>query len=411
MNFITKFFIRNSSIVPVIMFHSVGLCDKNWPISHLSEPLDLFEEKIALLKKLGYHFVFWSELYEYMKGNKKLNNPSIMLTFDDGYLDNWVLVFPILKKYEIKATIFVVPEFVDPSDKLRPSLEDVWNGKIKYSDLKVAGFLNWNEMREMEKSGLVDIQSHTLTHTWYFCGPQIIDFCLDVNKKNYPWIAWNINPDIKPFYLTYDYTKEIPTGMPVYKNARALGCKRFFPPEAMIKDMIKYAKEKIDIIKDKQMLKNDLYKYHNKLIQSYKDQLKVETDEEYKKRIYWELKESKRIIEDELNKKVDFVCWPGGVYNSTVISIAKEVGYKAWTLSSKDKSEYRNKSGANPSQIKRVGSFAKYHFVGNKSISYAGKWYFICGIERHKGSKVYKWLGRLVAISGIIKTYLRKLKF
>ena len=60
---------KRHSIVPVIMFHSVGLEKHNWVFSHISEPLEIFEEKIYLISKLGYSSIFWNELYMYMKGD------------------------------------------------------------------------------------------------------------------------------------------------------------------------------------------------------------------------------------------------------------------------------------------------------------------------------------------------------
>ena len=131
------------------MFHSVGLEEHPWAWSHISEPVETFEAKIALLRRKGYNGVFWHELYEHMAGRRTLPDNSIFLTFDDGYLDNWVHVYPILKKYGMKGTIFVSPDFVDPSNLVRPNLDDAAAGNVGMDELTVAGFLNWAEMREI----------------------------------------------------------------------------------------------------------------------------------------------------------------------------------------------------------------------------------------------------------------------
>ena len=96
----------DQSVIPVIMFHSLGLGERDWVYNHLSMPASDFEERVAYLKQKGYQFIFWSDLYEHMKGGIKLTGPAVMLTFDDGYLDNWVYAYPILKKYNAKGTIF-----------------------------------------------------------------------------------------------------------------------------------------------------------------------------------------------------------------------------------------------------------------------------------------------------------------
>lgn len=155
--------LRNSKIVPVLMFHSVGLESHSWIWNMLSESVGSFEEKLTALKEQGFTTIFWGDLYDYMAGSRPLPRGSILITFDDGYLDNWVLAYPILKRLGMKATIFVTPEFVDPGSSARPTLDDVETGQCGRDELQIAGFLNWSEMRSMESSGFIDVQSHALT--------------------------------------------------------------------------------------------------------------------------------------------------------------------------------------------------------------------------------------------------------
>ena len=73
----------DNKVVPMVMFHSIGLQNYPWLWSHLSEPLDLFEEKVKVLVKNGFRTVFWNELYDHMAGRKILKGRNIVLTFDD----------------------------------------------------------------------------------------------------------------------------------------------------------------------------------------------------------------------------------------------------------------------------------------------------------------------------------------
>ena len=389
------------NIVPVIMFHSVGLNNTNWIFSHISEPLELFEKKIEALRRAGYNFIFWDQLYEHMAGIKKVPCKSIMLTFDDGYLDNWVYVFPILKKYDAKATIFVNPDFVDPGTGLRPTFEDVITGRIPDNHLKRIGFLRWDEMKKMQMSGLVDIQSHSLTHTWYYCSTKLLDFHHPKQKK-YPWMAWNLHKDRKPFYMVEDQKELVPFGMPVYEHEKALICKRLSPPTKLINKLLK----EVDQLGGRDFFsqvgwREELLKLHTSLFKSHEAHFYVENDIEYKQRIYNELIESRKIISDKLDKPVNFICWPGGGYNNLVLKLAKEAGYKAWTLSSRDQSKFRNLPGANPQQIKRMSSFKAYHYKGEQ-FGFAGSRYFLSNIERHKGSTIHKFLGRCLLLLAIL---------
>jgi peptidoglycan/xylan/chitin deacetylase (PgdA/CDA1 family) len=388
------------------MFHSIGLNDMDWVFSHISEPVHNFEEKIAALTRAGYSFIFWDDLYNHMAGRKRAPRKSVMLTFDDGYLDNWVFAFPVLKKYGAKGTIFVNPEFVDLEPIPRPISDDVQLGKIPSSSLLTAGFLSWAEMRAMASSGLVDIQSHSLSHTWYFSVPKVMDFCRPGDNR-YPWLAWNERPDRKPFYMKEDQSGFVPPGAPVYEHEKSLVCRRYFPPEALTEAMADFVSDRGgEAFFHSDDWKAQLQSRHAELMAQHGGNGRVETGDEYAARVFHELRESKRLIEEHLDKRVDYICWPGGGYNEIVIKLAREAGYRAWTLSSRDQSKFRNRPGASPKQIKRIGSHSRYQLRGGSSSGYAGSRYFLCGIERHKGSFFHKWLGRSILVGKQLSHYM-----
>jgi peptidoglycan/xylan/chitin deacetylase (PgdA/CDA1 family) len=104
------------------------MCYDQWIWQHLSERVEVFEQLLKVLRRNGYHTVSLSELYAHMKGEHTCEPRSIVLVFDDGYLDNWVTVYPLLKKYGMKGAVYVNPEFVDPGTEIRPTLED---GRVK----------------------------------------------------------------------------------------------------------------------------------------------------------------------------------------------------------------------------------------------------------------------------------------
>jgi peptidoglycan/xylan/chitin deacetylase (PgdA/CDA1 family) len=95
-----------------------------------------------------------------------------MITFDDGWLDNWLYAFPVLKKYHMKAVIFAVTSLA--ADKARRGRDDEKTvlplpvhrecQKMVEAGRAPEVMLSWDEMREMEASGLIDIQSHMHTH-------------------------------------------------------------------------------------------------------------------------------------------------------------------------------------------------------------------------------------------------------
>ena len=142
----------------------------------------------------------------------------------------------------------------------------------------------------------------------------------------------------------------------------------------------------------------------------YKEKGYFESSYTYKNRIYQELMGSKQILEKKLKKKVDFICWPGGAYNSTVMEIAKKVGYRAWTLSSLEKKNFRNCPGSDPTQISRIGPFHKYRWRG-RNFGLPGVNYFVARIQYHRGSCFHGLLSKAMLLLAIIKAKLTDLWF
>jgi peptidoglycan/xylan/chitin deacetylase (PgdA/CDA1 family) len=118
------------------------------------EPIE-FEKQIKYLVDNNWTFLTMSELIE-----KKDNLPykSVAITFDDGYEDNFTNAFPILKKYGLKATIYIV---VDRHDR-------EWSSKRKEKnssgELKNEPKLSDEQITKLTNSGLIEIGSHTITH-------------------------------------------------------------------------------------------------------------------------------------------------------------------------------------------------------------------------------------------------------
>lgn len=385
------------------MFHSVGLQAHPWAWSHISESLESFEAKIALLKSRGFTGVHWHELYDYMAGRKDLPGDSILLTFDDGYLDNWTYVYPILRKYAFKGTIFVNPDFVDPGTDLRPNLDDANAGRCSHDQLPVAGFLNWAEMREMEISGLIDIQSHAMTHTWYFSGPKIVDFHRPHSISPHPWLFWNARPDRKPFYLAEDQQAFLPWGYPILEHQKSLVCRRFFPDDDGIGEITDFVAENggqtfFENADWRKVLETRLPRdLHTVGLPG-----RYESDDERTARITDELQTSKRQIESNLDKQVDFICWPGGANDRSVHDIARKVGYKSWTLDSRSKLDKRNVPGEDPETIKRIGT-SNDVIVKDRRCGTGGAHFQMLKILSHQNSGIYNAGFKAYQLAALVK--------
>lgn len=91
---------------------------------------------------------------------------NICLTFDDGYFDFYYFVFPLLKKYKIKAQLAVPVKYIEESTSLDPEtrLSVPYAEGMKKPFLSKVPFCTWEELKEMSDSGYVSIASHSYSH-------------------------------------------------------------------------------------------------------------------------------------------------------------------------------------------------------------------------------------------------------
>lgn len=154
--------------VPVFMYHHVLPKE-----SFITSSVEQFEEQMRFLSQNGYKTITSEEFYNYKNKRIKLPEKSVMITFDDGWKDNLVYAYPILKKYNLKATLFIVTNWIEEASKKKGEFTAVNHGKCKtqiaiYPEKVV---LNWDDIEKM--SDVFDYHSHTHTHRdFYFkkCG-------------------------------------------------------------------------------------------------------------------------------------------------------------------------------------------------------------------------------------------------
>lgn len=128
------------SQVPVLLYHHLESrpSGENGAIIGVGE----FEAQMAWLRKRGYTAITTDELWRWLADEDYLPSKPVLITFDDGYRSNYEHAFPVLQRNGMRAAIFVVSGLAGRSE-----------GDLEY--------LPWKEMREMERSGLVEIQAHS----------------------------------------------------------------------------------------------------------------------------------------------------------------------------------------------------------------------------------------------------------
>ena len=132
--------------LPVLMYH--GLCeDESRRNQYMIDP-KCFENDLQYLKNHGYNTILISELIDSVKNDKPLPENPIILTFDDGYLNNYTYAYPLLKKYGMKAVISPIGISADEAE-YEMYRSPLWSQ------------CQWKELKEMSDSGLIEIQNHT----------------------------------------------------------------------------------------------------------------------------------------------------------------------------------------------------------------------------------------------------------
>ncbi|OVE82408.1 hypothetical protein BVY04_00995 [bacterium M21] len=132
--------------IPILCYHSVnnGYCAEADPVS-----VELFDKHLRYLKE-NYSVVSLRDVADHLIDGLDLPDNPVAISFDDGYLDNYLYVFPLLKQHELHATIFVVSAFLNREVQLLPV-----NGWESFS---------WEQAREMAASGFVGFGAHTHNH-------------------------------------------------------------------------------------------------------------------------------------------------------------------------------------------------------------------------------------------------------
>ncbi|NNP73889.1 polysaccharide deacetylase [Acinetobacter defluvii] len=139
----------------VLMYHMVREHIDGAKFNKLRVKPTEFEKQVAWMKAEGFHFVTMQELQDNWGQHPE---KTVAITFDDGYLDNLENAYPILEKYQAKATIYVV---VDRHNRDWSTYKKAHHNS---GELAREPKLNDEQVQFLAQSGVVEIGSHTLTH-------------------------------------------------------------------------------------------------------------------------------------------------------------------------------------------------------------------------------------------------------
>lgn len=131
-------------VVPILMYHRINVASPSAPAitRRLTVHPRIFARQMRWLRRHDYRTITQRELFDALMCGRRLGRRPILITFDDGYRDNFFNASPVLARHDMRATAYVI------------------SGRISGDD---PSFLKWWQVRALERRG-VEIGSHTVSH-------------------------------------------------------------------------------------------------------------------------------------------------------------------------------------------------------------------------------------------------------
>lgn len=131
--------------IPALMYHSISEVPEGWAPDLCVKP-EVFEEHLRYLQEEGYHVITAPQAIILLKSGLTVPK-TIMLTFDDGYDNNYSTAYPLLKKYGFAGNFYVVGKDI---------------GETHHQD-GIRSYMNFAQLKEMREHGM-EIGSHSMSH-------------------------------------------------------------------------------------------------------------------------------------------------------------------------------------------------------------------------------------------------------
>lgn len=136
--------LASEKTVPILLYHNVSSV-YNMFDDMLHVTPDGFDNQLSALKNAGYNIISFQDYIKHVRGEIALPDNPVIITFDDGYSSVYYHAYPLLLKHQVPATVFVISGLLGFNDTLYPHF-------------------TWQQAREMDSSGYIDIQSHSNFH-------------------------------------------------------------------------------------------------------------------------------------------------------------------------------------------------------------------------------------------------------
>lgn len=135
---------------PILMYHAIG--SSHEPASPYVLPVDRFAAQMTWLKRLGYHPITLEQFLDFQNRRRPIPVRSVVITFDDGYADNYDYAYPVLQSQNFPATIFLVSGYI--------GLANEWD---EMKQLARRPLMSWSQIMDLVQQG-IHFGAHSHTH-------------------------------------------------------------------------------------------------------------------------------------------------------------------------------------------------------------------------------------------------------
>ncbi|MDX8335919.1 polysaccharide deacetylase family protein [Candidatus Cetobacterium colombiensis] len=293
MNFLMYIFLiacvyYNKKGNPWFLYHHIG---------RDGVPTEWFEEHLKNIWFFNMKTLTNREMLNFLEKDGKLPKNCVALTFDDGYYDNYINAFPLLKKYNMKATLYLNTAYVEREE----------NRAFKY--------LSWKEIKEMSDSNVFDIQLHSHRHMPIFVNTS---FDRVVTER-----------DLLDREIQHLYNGKAQIGFPIFGKRGEFSSTGVHVPLEAAKIFKNYYENLSLSGKDN---KKEIQDFIDKELKKH---LIFENLTDAKNRVLKDLDSNITLIEKHCGYRPNFFCWPWGHKSQDFINILKEAGIKGFVTTRK----------------------------------------------------------------------------
>ena len=296
-----------------------GSTEKILPMFHFHEVTEKsLEAQFLFLAENGYRTVDSEALARFVRDGINPGSKSVVLCFDDAWTSLWTVAGPLLRKYGLRAIVYAIPGRMTEGHEVRPTIESGLRPGQEGDDSDMP-LATWKEIRTLHQEGLIDVQSHTYSHSMVFCSEQISGF-VGPNYENQDLFSFPlISSSPEPSYLQPENL-----GAPLFfQRSRMSDGRRFVPSQEQAVRCQDYVKAH----GGKKFFERPRWNAELRVVYG-KTRGEWESCETQEKVLTEELERSKQILQEKLpSNVVKHLCFPWGVSGELSRNMALKVGY------------------------------------------------------------------------------------